>query len=1259
MYIPKWSDTMKTPVITAFVWDSYSRIMTDAGRKLGIDVRAFTRIMLSDGAEAVEAVEKSMMESDVVILHLMGAVIPDGIEPILKRLPERVKVFSMSGNPIAFSYTTGPKEIALGCFQYLNVNGRENCEGCLLYLLKNYFGRDVEVPDVKLIPSHGIIDTDGKRFDSLEEFIEEHPPIPDAPWVGIIASRAAWVNENCEVECEIARTFNRKGVNTILIYASPRTVPNMELLGLADATERYMRLNGKFLPSAIVKCSVVLFGHASSFGIEQHDDFLKNLDVPVFQPVIASSMPRKVFEESCGLKRDVTYGITFQEFEGVIEPILIGFSREDTSSDTRRTPVPGRIDYLADRVIRRISLRTKPNREKKIAFILNNYPCANADANVGEARNLNVMDSLANILARMHDEGYDVEVPADGQAIKDTIMEHKALSDFRWTDSSEIERCGGVLYHMTADEYRGWFDTLSEKVKNDVIRIWGEPPGQSMVRDDNILITGVRFGNVLIMVQPKRGCYGPKCDGTVCRILHDPVCPPTHQYLATYHWLDSVWKADAIVHTGTHGNLENLPGKGTGLTPDCYPEICIGTMPHMYIFDAGSPPPATAAKRRTYATLIDHLPPATTRVKPYGPVEDLRISLEQYDSAKDDPLRAEEYRKQIVRTAIEAGVDADKLSEDKSLAEIVKLCTEEYSRVTGTSIAVGLHVFGSKMDVHDKASLITSIMAYGDDSICRHLASSKGIDYAAAEAEPEAFNGKLGKPNALVTSEIFDECVKIVEDVLSGEECIIPSVKDGIMDISKRIDDSDEIGAFINSLNGGFVEPGPCGLVTRGRKEILPTGRNPFTIDPRGIPTKVSWETGRILADKTIDKYKEDTGKMPDTVSMFWMSSDLINEGGEMMSQIMYLIGARPVWTSDGQVEKYEIIPLEELGRPRIDVTVRCSGMLMDAFSNCLDMIDSAIVEISSLDEPEEMNYVKRHTLESIAEGIPEEDATARMFSSAPGAATSGIPLAVYASAWKTERDLADIYVATNGYAYGNDRNGKPLHKQFMNSLSSSSITYAKMGTDEYSILGSPGMYGNIGGMSVAARVITGKDVKEYFGDTRTAGRAGVHTLKDEVRRQVRSKLLNPQWIDGMKANGYQGAADIMKRAGAVYGYGATSKAVDDWVFDDIARKIINDPEMMEFFRKNNPFAGEEIARRLLEASERGFWNADPEVLEKLKDNYLIFEGDLEGIAGDGEYQGGSTEMMQYQNVDAWHETNGEVMDSVRKMMDGKTSKRE
>ncbi|MBP5734320.1 MAG: cobaltochelatase subunit CobN, partial [Candidatus Methanomethylophilaceae archaeon] len=495
---------MTGPIITAFVWDSYARGLAEASKELGVDVRTFTRMSVNDGPEAYDRFVRSAEESDLVLVHLMGADVPEYVLRVLEKLPESAKVLTFGKDPMSFINTTGPKEAALKCCEYLSLNGKDNVRSCLLYLLKTMYGWNVEVPEVERLPMQGILDTEGKRFGSIGEFIAEHPPIPGAPWVGIITSRTSWVNDNCDVEYDLVRRFNSKGINAVLVYSSPRTIPQEDMLGLADSVMKYMFLDGKFLPSAMIKTTVLLYGQASAFGQESEDGFLKTLDVPVFQPVIPSSMTKEAYKDAPGLKRDVSYDITFQEFEGTIEPILIGFSREDSFSEAHRRPITERAEYFVDRVIRRIKLRTTPNSEKKVAFFLNNYPCAGAEANVGEDKDLNVMDSLANILRRMKEEGYTVDAPDTGKGLMECIMEHKALSDFRWTNATEIERCGGVLYHMSPEEYGEWFSGLSDKVKDDVRRIWGEPPGEAMIGEGKILITGVRFGNVLVMVQPKR-----------------------------------------------------------------------------------------------------------------------------------------------------------------------------------------------------------------------------------------------------------------------------------------------------------------------------------------------------------------------------------------------------------------------------------------------------------------------------------------------------------------------------------------------------------------------------------------------------------------------------------------------------------------------------------------------------------------------------------------------------------------------------------
>ncbi len=472
--------------------------------------------------------------------------------------------------------------------------------------------------------------------------------------------------------------------------------------------------------------------------------------------------------------------------------------------------------------------------------------------------------------------------------------------------------------------------------------------------------------------------------------------------------------------------------------------------------------------------------------------------------------------------------------------------------------------------------------------------------------------------------------------------------REKVQEISRRIDASDEIGSLLNGFAGGYVEPGPSGVITRGRPDILPTGRNFYSLDPGRVPTETAWRVGQLLADKLIANYQKDEGAMPETVGFFWMCNDLLMADGEVMAQMMDLLGVRPVWAGNGQVKDFAVIPPEELAHPRIDLTVRTSGIMRDNFMNCIDLLDRAVRTVAVLDEPPDRNFVRKHTMLSMSDGADEDEATARFFSAPPGSYVSGVNLAVFASAWKTEKDLSDIFIAANGYAYGGGRNGKAMHAQFAADLKTVNITYNKVASDEHDLLGCCCYFSTQGGMTAASRQLSGKYVKAYYGDTREPKDINVHTLADEVRRTVRTKLLNPRWIEGEKAHGYKGATDMMKRITRVYGWQATTREVDDWVFDDITKTFVNDPEMRKFFQENNPWALEEISRRMLEANQRGLWQADDKVLEELKENYVEVESWMEDLAGEGEYQGGSIDIKTADEVDTWSANMGGIMKKVQ-----------
>ncbi len=467
--------------------------------------------------------------------------------------------------------------------------------------------------------------------------------------------------------------------------------------------------------------------------------------------------------------------------------------------------------------------------------------------------------------------------------------------------------------------------------------------------------------------------------------------------------------------------------------------------------------------------------------------------------------------------------------------------------------------------------------------------------------------------------------------------------RDKIKNIAAGLAKSREIDSLLHGLDGGYIPAGPSGLITRGRADILPTGRNFYSADPERIPTKAAWKVGEKLAHTLLSRHEQDTGRLPENCGMVLFATDCMWTDGEQVAQILSLLGVEPKWIAGGRVKGFRIIPLPELGRPRIDVTLRIGGVTRDCFPGIIEVLDEAIRAVAGLDEPCEQNFVRKHVLEQLAQQeekspVAWEKATARIFGSRPGTYGAGVSLAVHASAWKTEQDLADIFIAWSGYAYGKDRGGQDVAEQFKRQLTTVDLTYNKAATDEYDIFGCCCHFSYYGGLTAAARTQNGGEVRTYFGDTRDPERPAVTTLAEEINSIVRVKILNPAWIEGMKRHGYKGAGDMAKRITHVYGWEATTGEVADWVFDDLARTYVLDQAMREWFEANNPWAMEEINRRLLEAAERGLWEAAPDVLAELKDTYLEIEGWLEERMGEveGDYQGGSIDVITAAAVPAW-----------------------
>jgi len=1289
--------------ITAVVWHSYATAMRKAGAALKevVDIKVYSARLLEEGKEDIDELYQAMEESDLLFFYRSSE---EGVWSELEAKLETLHkpVIWSSHDPTYWPMSNVPLSIPAKCYTYITQGGEENFNQIFLMLAAEILQLDIAYIEPKEFPWEGIYHPDATEiFSTTEEYFswyyKQRPDFVRNPAVGLLFSRSYWVNKNTAVEDMVIRKLESRGLNVIPVFCYSVKDEGLGTRSPGQIVRDYFMPKGKPVINAMIKM-IAFFLESGRQDVNEANQaiagqgvkLLTELGVPVFQPVVSNfKTVAEWTDDPQGLSTDITWTIAMPEFEGVIEPLYIGGIKRDGGMETRM-PVEERVNKLADRISRWIRLQLKPVAERKVAFILHNNPCASVEATVGGGAHLDTLESVSRIMHAMKAAGYAVEPPASGKEMIETIMDRKAISEFRWTTIDEIVKKGGVVKLMDKEEYCRWFDTLTPAVRKRMTDAWGNPPGEeingvpaAMVYKDKIVITGVEYGNVYVGVQPKRGCAGSKCDGQVCKILHDPDIPPPHQYMATYKYLEE--QVDVIVHVGTHGNLEFLPGKSVALSQNCYPDLAIGVIPHLYIYNADNPPEGTIAKRRSYATLVNHMQTVLTQGGLYEELAALDQYLEEYEKARiADPTRAHTLQHMIIDEIKKAKLDQQiALDEEHDEFEVVvEKVHAALSTIRNTQIQDGMHIFGELPTGERRIDFINSILRFdsGDGVSLRNaVAKLMALDLGELLEDQSKISPRYRKSNGAMMEEIdsFSKAflVHIVEgktidpglaaeiladryvcpEALVELNALLPKVTD----LNERIEASKEIESLLSGFEGKYIPAGPSGLITRGRDDVLPTGRNFYSLDPNRVPTKAAYEVGKRLADKVLEKHMTEEGRYPENIAIYWMCNDIMWADGEGMGQIMYLLGVRPKWLANGRVSGIEIIPLVELGRPRIDVTIRVSGITRDNFPNCITILDEAIQAVAALDEPLEQNLVRKHTLDQLEGKDPEQiqaeewrSATYRIFASKPGTYSAGVNLAVYASAWKEEKDLAEIFVFWNGYAYGKDTFGQESYQELQSSLKTVDVTYNKVVSDEYDLFGCCCYFGTHGGMTAAARVASGKDVKTYYGDTREPQHVEVRSLADEVRRIVRMKLLNPKWIEGQKRHGYKGAGDISKRVGRVFGWEATTQEVDDWIFDDIARTFMLDEENRKFFQENNPWAMEEIGRRLLEANQRGLWEADPEVLENLKETYLEVEGWLEENTGEveGDFQGGAVDIMTPEDVADW----GAKMNEVRAKLNAK-----
>jgi cobaltochelatase CobN len=772
---------------------------------------------------------------------------------------------------------------------------------------------------------------------------------------------------------------------------------------------------------------------------------------------------------------------------------------------------------------------------------------------------------------------------------------------------------------------------------------WGPHPGKIFTYNGKLLVAGLINGNVYIGMQPPRGFM----ETSSSSLYHSPdICMP-HHYHAYYRWIRDVFKANVIMHIGTHGTLEWLPGKSVGLSASCQPDIAISDLPNIYPYVITNPGEGTQAKRRSYCCIIEYLVPVMHNADTYEELAKLEVQLQEYYHAKNvDPDKLPVYKNLIWENVVQAKLDKDlNITQETAFADFddfLETLHGYINELSDAQIRDGLHIFGeAPKDASLDEFLVTlTRLSNGDvPSLRAVLAQLKGYDYE----DLLAHRGKLvdGKTHGDRLKELYTLSLELVQKLHAqnfSEQAISRILTDVIGQDNSKVhkilsyivkflapalaSTTDELTYTLSGSSAGFVPSGPSGSITRGMADILPTGRNFYSVDPRTVPTTASWKVGVALGDALLERYLKEEGKYPESVGIVIWATDTMKTKGDDIAEILYLLGVRPIWErSSGRVLGVEPIPLAELRRPRIDVTMRISGLFRDTFPNVVNLFDDAVGLVARLKESHQQNYIAKHVeievTEQTAKGIDastaNEEALYRVFGDRPGAYGCGVSEAIDSKNWKEQKDLSDIYVNWGSFAYTRKTYGRQVPEQFERRLSKINVTVKNQDSREYDILDGDDWYDAHGGMINATKVLSGKAPRSYCGDSSDPNKVKVKSTAEETCQVFRSRLLNPKWIESLKKHGYHGAADLSRTMDFVLGWDATVEVVEDWMYEDLAKKYALDKAMQDWLKQVNPYALQNIVERLLEAINRDMWQASETMKAELQKLYLNIEGLLEG----------------------------------------------
>ncbi|MGY1685538.1 cobaltochelatase subunit CobN [Geodermatophilus sp. SYSU D00804] len=962
---------------------------------------------------------------------------------------------------------------------------------------------------------------------------------------------------------------------------------------------------------------------------------LAALDVPVVQGLCLTRSREEWLADDDGLSPlDVGNQVAIPEFDGRLISVPFSFKETDADGLTHYVADPERAARVAGTAVAHARLRHTPPAERRIVLMLSAYPTKHA--RIGNAVGLDTPASVVRLLAAMQGQGYDVgpfdgpdALPGVADLDGDALFHALIAAGGQDADWLTEEQLSGNPVRIPAAEYRRFFDTLPEDLRDAMVEHWGEAPGSLFVDgsgdDRAIVFAALRAGNVVVMVQPPRG-FGEN----PIAIYHDPDLPPSHHYLAAYWWLRSVFGAHALVHVGKHGNTEWLPGKTVGLSASCGPDAAIGDLPLVYPFLVNDPGEGSQAKRRAHATLVDHMVPPMARADSYGDIARLEQLLDEHANvAAMDPAKLPAVRAQIWTLLQAAKLDHDlglaERPEDDHFDEMILHVDGWLCEIKDSQIRDGLHVLGVPPSGQDRVDLVLAMLRarqiWGGAVALPGLREALGLTEdgtagRAATDEVEALAAALvsGMEEAGWT---IGAVGPVVREVLGREDSAVADVlRFAVDEVVPRLErTTDELDATLHALDGGYVPAGPSGSPLRGLVNVLPTGRNFYSVDPRAVPSRLAWETGQAMADSLLERYRADTGEWPRSVGLSVWGTSAMRTSGDDVAEVLALLGVRPVWDdASRRVTSLEPVPLDELGRPRIDVTVRISGFFRDAFPHVVTMLDDAVTLVAALDESPEQNFVRAHVDADVAGHGDRRRATTRVFGSKPGAYGAGLLSLIDSRDWRGDADLAEVYAVWGGYAYGRDLDGVQARPDMEAAYRRIAVAAKNVDTREHDIADSDDYFQYHGGMVATVRALTGRAPAAYIGDSTRPEQVRTRSLTEETSRVFRARVVNPKWLSAMRRHGYKGAFELAATVDYLFGYDATTGVVADWMYEKLTETYVLDPENREFMERSNPWALHGIAERLLEAVDRGMWaEPDPELLAGLRQAYLDTEGDLEG----------------------------------------------